>query len=346
MSTLSAAIVIGAADPVAKKAAWLSMRVEKLTPTPSMDRRPAVTAIGPAPPGAEGDAADARSPAQRHVCGLEADGRTQAAPRRDADESAASDVQGPAPDVEAALGVGAAGVVRRDGRVLDRQGVPANQDAAAAVAAGGDGRAVVQPDLPLPDGVHSAVGEAHLPGPGQGRHGHAPARRLDATRRPAAHLDVAADQGQGLARLHGHPCAIDLQRPRGPVEETEGGRRGGGEAAPARVQSGEARAVGEAHLVRRADVQAGRYVHHGVGAEGHAGRVDEVDIGLPDRGAQRAVDRRRAAAGDPADHVAHVARPGEGHRLTLVDVEAVEAMEQIPTGLGAEAGADLHNLAR
>ena len=53
---------------------------------------------------------------------------------------------------------------------------------------------------------------------------------------------------------------IDRDAPRRPVQEAERLGRGDGQAAAGLVQRREARAVGEAQLVRRADVERARHV--------------------------------------------------------------------------------------
>src|SRR3954447_17241489 len=91
----------------------------------------------------------------------------------------------------------------------------------------------------------------------------------------------------------------------------------------------------------RADVERARHVELGVGSEHHAGRVEEVEVGLPDPGRQRAVNGGDLAAGDPADHVLDGARPGEGGGLAGGDAELLEAVKQVVAASGAEVRTDL-----
>src|SRR3954447_113995 len=91
----------------------------------------------------------------------------------------------------------------------------------------------------------------------------------------------------------------------------------------------------------RADVERSRHVEPGVRPEHDAGRVDEVEIGLPDLGRQRAVDVGDLTAGHPADHVLDRARPGEGGGLAGGDAELLKAVEQVVAASGAEVRTDL-----
>src|SRR3954468_23971412 len=93
--------------------------------------------------------------------------------------------------------------------------------------------------------------------------------------------------------------------------------------------------------MRRADVERARHVEFSVWPEHHAGWIEEVEIGLADRGGQLAVDVGDLAAGHPADHVPDRARPGEGGALAAGDAEPLEAVEQVVAGPGAEVRADL-----
>jgi len=78
-----------------------------------------------------------------------------------------------------------------------------------------------------------------------------------------------------------------------------------------------------------------------VGAEHHAGGVEEVEVGARDRRGDRAVDVGARAAGHPADDVANVVGTRERRALAGVEREALEAVEQVAPGPSAEVGADL-----
>ena len=99
--------------------------------------------------------------------------------------------------------------------------------------------------------------------------------------------------------------------------------------------------VGEVQFMSGADVERARHVEFGVRPEQDAGRVEEVEVGLPDLGGQRAVDPRHLSPGHPADHVPDRARPGEGGGLAGRNAELLEAVEQVVAAPAAEVRADL-----
>src|SRR3954468_14129268 len=96
--------------------------------------------------------------------------------------------------------------------------------------------------------------------------------------------EIAADQGQRLAGPEQQLALIDSNAPRRLVQEAERLGWGDGQAAASLIDGREAGAVSEAQLVRRADVERTRHVELGVGAEHDTGRVEEVEVGLPDLG--------------------------------------------------------------
>src|SRR4051812_5926981 len=132
---------------------------------------------------------------------------------------------------------------------------------------------------------------------------------------------IGLDLAKSVFQVHG----VDVH---GKVVVTKRLRRDG-QAATGSIDGREARAIGKAQLVRRANVERARYIERGVRPEHHTGRVEEVEVGLSNRRAQRAVNVGNFAPGDTADHVLDLARSGEGGGLAAGDAEPLKAVEQV-----------------
>ncbi len=82
-------------------------------------------------------------------------------------------------------------------------------------------------------------------------------------------------------------------------------------------------------------------VEGGVGAEGDAIGVDEIEIRVGHSRAERAVDVRGIGAGDAADDVLDLIGAGEGGAFAGADRKLRKTVEEIVAGAGAEVVGDL-----
>ncbi len=82
-------------------------------------------------------------------------------------------------------------------------------------------------------------------------------------------------------------------------------------------------------------------VEGGVGAEGDAVGVDEIEVGGGHGGAKRAVDTGGVGAGDAADDVFDLVGAGEGGDVAGVERKVRKTVEEIVAGTGAEVVGDL-----
>src|SRR5271155_3621626 len=183
-------------------------------------------------------------------------------------------------------------------------------------------------------GARLARGDRHLAAAGDARYLDRASRRLDP--RALADRYRAADQPK-RSRHGAEPAAVDRNRRRPRIQKPEGRRRRRAQPAAAGMGYLQSPAMSEFEVIGGRGVKAARDIDRRTRPEDDAGGIDQIKIGA---GSDTAVDRRRAAAGDPGDDVLDRRRGREGSALTRRHAEADKAVEQIAAELFAEAGAD------